>query len=51
VGTKRPMLRPTEGSVAAGDRGDRNPSFDPPLSFGLAKTSSLLKLAAFCRCG
>ena len=25
--------------------------FDPSLSFNCARTSSMLKLAAFCRCG
>jgi hypothetical protein len=25
--------------------------FDPPLSFSFCITSSMLKLAAFCRCG
>ena len=41
-----------KGDTAAGEPGSNGLTyFDPELSFSFAKTSSMLKLAAFCRCG
>jgi len=48
----RPHLGRTKGGALPAKRLAASPCyFDPPLSFSFCITSSILKLAAFCRCG